>query len=585
MLIELALFFSCVGLINPLDIMARDHFGFFYGHEFSDRLIQYETLVLDERNFSSSELEFLKSKGVFIITYISIGETDELMVGDAQGPGGYASWYFDNDGDDMPDRNPDWGSYYVNANSEKWHDYILNSVIASFRPSISGVFLDTVDTSDIYTDTRSGMISLIRKIRNQYPGYFIVQNRGFNLIEDTAGVIDAVLFENFSTYYSFDESSYQKWDGSDLDYNDDIAILLNQIRRTHPIDVWTLEYREPADYDLLSFALTRAERFGFVASTTDIHITRLDLMNIGSIDDETDDLLAGQRDIVKVVVEDTSDRMRYTLILRDDIDLEKTHLQFFIKTSDTIAPQFRWSDAFFADYLIEDDALYRYKGDGDSWLWEYLSDISREAGDNTYEIDFDKILMNIGQNSLVEAIAATQDLDWEYEDQTRIIRLVTCMDRYSTKITPGDSPKTSQVIMEISASLMSSVMKAEMVLKADTKDENHYGFFIDTDALEKGYKYYNITAPYMILDDGLYRYRGDGDTWQWDLVKAITPELSKGALTYSFSFEDVGFDSMSAELIGFVLDSSWTDFCKSPALQVLNRSVGEWLRSPRRIRF
>ncbi len=145
-----------------------------------------------------------------LITYFSIGETDTLIEGDKQGPGGYASWYLDQDSDNFPDQNPNWGSYYVNANSNAWHDYVLQTLIPELSSSvISGLFLDTLDTVDIYPETTNGMISLVNKIRLYYPDYYIVQNRGFTIINETASSINALLFEEFSTYYDFDTGTLQ----------------------------------------------------------------------------------------------------------------------------------------------------------------------------------------------------------------------------------------------------------------------------------------------------------------------------------------------------------------------------------------
>ncbi len=134
LLVSIACFMA--GITCP-DVKAKDKFGFYYGDVYSDQWNDYENLVIDIRNFSQdSGSTGLSETSARLITYISIGETDTLIEGDKQGPGGYASWYLDKDGDNFPDQNPNWGSYYVNANSNVWHDYVLQTLLYQSYPLV-----------------------------------------------------------------------------------------------------------------------------------------------------------------------------------------------------------------------------------------------------------------------------------------------------------------------------------------------------------------------------------------------------------------------------------------------------------------
>lgn len=565
----LSLVAGVIYLSNPGSLMAKDPFGFYYGEKFTEDLFKYETLVLDANNFVSADLNKLKNSGVRIITYLTIGETDTLLVGDGKGPGGYASWYFDNNRDGFPDQNPNWGSYYVNASDKKWHDHILNTVIPSLPSAIAGVFLDSVDTVDIFEETKNGMISLINKIALHYPQLFIVQNRGFDLIKDTAESIDAVLFENFSSYYNFEKQTYEKWTGEDLVYINEVAILLNQIRRSSRFDVWTLDYMEAGDQDFLSVLLTRAARFGFVPSATNINITRLDLMNQASVDDETNKGLDGCYDISSAFAEDTLTDIRFTIEANDKIDLQTTNIQFFIGTSDTDTAKFEYPDALSADYLIENDILYRYTGDGQIWAWERVGAVSCENSNGTYNVTINKTPINIAQNSLIEVIAVTQDQEWNLQDQTDVLRIVTRMSQYSSKEDLDNNIPPPGDIRKIGVALTDSHMMITVDLEGTIDIANHYGVFIDTNPLEEGYQYYNITASYMILDNGFYQYTGDGESWDWRLIRSVDVNQGKGTLSYTIDCNKIEFAGSSAELIGFSLNSRWNDIDKSEALQIL----------------
>lgn len=549
--------------------MARDPFGLYYGSKPSKGLLRYETVVLDSRNFGPADLKQLQDNNVRVIAYVSIGESDVLIRGDGKGPGGYASWYFDENGDGGPDQNPNWGSYYVNANSEKWHDYVLNKVIPSLPGPINGLFLDTIDTTEIHKETKEGMIALIKKIRKRYPDYFIVQNRGFNLIKQSAESVDAVLFEDFSTHYSFENDLYERWTGDDLSYTETVAVLLNQVKRTHPLEVWTLEYREPGDQDLLAYSLTRAARFGFLASSTNIDITRLDTMNLGSIEEETSERLSRHHDITAVSVSDTLRDIIYTVQTRGPIDTQSVHVRLFIKTQSSGNPFFRFADGFFADYLVEDGVLYSYAGDGGSWKWERISEVPWQVKESSCTVAINMNFIKVDQGQLVEAIAATQDRDWEYQDRTGVLRFISKINRYSTRNETPYGPSVTGDAKELSAVVGLSSMKVEIVSEKPIKNYEHYGLFIDTDGVDEGYQFYNITASHLILDDKLYRYKGDGISWEWQFIKACPPKLNEKILVYTVDYRDIGFTQGSAELIGAFTEAGIDEIQATQTLQVL----------------
>lgn len=556
-------------LMEPSTLLAKDPFVFYYGSKFTDKLLQYETVVLDSRNFASTDLKKLQNDNVRIITYISIGETDTLILGDGKGPGGFASWYFDGNGDGRPDQNPNWGSYYVDASNEKWHEHVLNRVIPSLPGPINGLFLDTVDTADIHEETREGMISLIKKIKQRYPDYFIVQNRGFSLIKETAESVDAVLFEDFSTYYDFEKLSYKLWTEEDLSYTEAVAVLLNQVSRTHPLEVWTLEYREATDQDVLAYALRRAARFGFIPSSTNIDITRLDTMNQGSIDDETNEELLARHDITDASVSDSLRDIVYTIQTRGPVDPQAMHTQFFLKTPDSGNPLFNFMGSFFANYVVEDGFLYGYAGDGENWEWDRISKVPWQVKDNSVTVAINMSFLKIDQNQLLEAVAATQDQDWEYQDSTGVLRFVSKMNRYSTGGDTHYTASPSGGAKELGATVGLSSMKVEIGSERPLDSYKHYGVFIDTDGVDKGYGFHNITASHLILNDNLYQYNGDGKSWKWLFIMTCPSEPSEKTITYTLDYRDIDFTKGSAELAGAFMEAGTDEIQVTQTLHVL----------------
>jgi hypothetical protein len=151
------------------------------------------------------------------------------------GGSGFASYYLDdNDRDGLPDFNKSFNGAFVNAGDPAWYD-ILNAMtkdsvhgLHGLREILTtdygrglgcdGIFIDTVDTCapNSYTDENSfnqsefewtapGVLSFVKRLRNDYPDKLLVQNRGLFMFHpwlghykyNTGAYIDYLMFESF----------------------------------------------------------------------------------------------------------------------------------------------------------------------------------------------------------------------------------------------------------------------------------------------------------------------------------------------------------------------------------------------------
>ena len=242
----------------------------YYGVDSVEEMADFQLAIIESRNHSPEDIERLKKAGVYVVGYITIGEDDSLHRGNGKGPGGYASWYLDADRDGKPDMNPNWKSYYVNAGDPLWQERILKGVAEIVGKGCDGIFMDTVDTVELYPETREGMISLIRKIREKFPHIIMVQNRGFPVIKDTAPFIDAVMYEDFSIQYDWQKDKYTKLPLTGLVANANLAldtlIPAQKIAEQHGryLHVLVLDYAEPFQKNLIAYCYARAWAYGFV---------------------------------------------------------------------------------------------------------------------------------------------------------------------------------------------------------------------------------------------------------------------------------------------------------------------------------
>jgi hypothetical protein len=196
---------------------------------------------------------------VLVLAYLSIGEDDQNgapVAGDGLGPRvdprasdsaplssitnasglpsaggtGYASYYLNAKSNQTgkPDRNSNFGSYYVNAGAPAWWTFLKGMTKASNGQAgldeiltthvgngfnCDGVFLDTIDTAapdtwgTSYEWTSPGMQALVQRIRTNYVGKLIMANRGLFYYDSNLKTypytlrpyVDMVMFES---YYS-----------------------------------------------------------------------------------------------------------------------------------------------------------------------------------------------------------------------------------------------------------------------------------------------------------------------------------------------------------------------------------------------
>ena len=236
----------------------------------------------------------------------------------SNGGTGFASYYLDDNdvhnsanhvGDGFPDRNPIFGSLFVNAGDPAWLEVVdamtidgpdhlpgLREVLTtSYGRGLGcdGVFLDTIDTAapNSYTSVTSsnetkfewtapGFGSFIRKIHERYPDKLILQNRGLFFFdprhpqyEFTArGAIDFVLFES----YRLNSNTSEQWSPTyypDNRYN--VAPkLMADANRPDGFRVLSLGYAEGPAAEMSTATLLGQSTLGLDSLIEDIHVTQ-----------------------------------------------------------------------------------------------------------------------------------------------------------------------------------------------------------------------------------------------------------------------------------------------------------------------
>ncbi len=247
----------------------------YYGPDKVNEMSNFDAVILEARHHSKNDIAQLKNSGTLAIGYITIGEDDLFHKN--------ADWYFDRDKDGKPDKNANWNSWYADARSTNWRAHVVHKKARAVlvEKECDGIFLDTIDTAQLYPESRDGMIQLIRELREAYPRAIILQNRGFDVISDTADMVDGLMYEAFSVHYNFNDKTYARLSDSNLRWSRQLAVnTLAPLMKKTGLVVLALDYAEPGQKELIQFAYDRARHFGFVPYVATINLQKIFIRQI-----------------------------------------------------------------------------------------------------------------------------------------------------------------------------------------------------------------------------------------------------------------------------------------------------------------
>ncbi|MFK7930255.1 MAG: endo alpha-1,4 polygalactosaminidase [Myxococcota bacterium] len=164
-------------------------------------------------------------------------------------------------------KNPNFDAHFADTNQEGWRTFVRTQANQLMALGYDGLFLDTVDTVDVFPDTKPGMIALIEALRADHEGYPLVQNRGIEIIPETGPSVDALMFEVFTTRYDSAGGSYVLVDQDAPGY----AGLVEKAvaYRAAGGVVLAQDFGDATTTDLACQAQARALDFAFIPSMSD----------------------------------------------------------------------------------------------------------------------------------------------------------------------------------------------------------------------------------------------------------------------------------------------------------------------------
>ncbi|GEM_PF-5547037 len=515
-----------------------DDYVVYYGAGQINNLKTFDVAIIESNQYTSANITQIESNGTRTICYVSIGEDPVLHVGDGQGPGGYASWYFDANGDNQPDQNPNFGAYYANASNQGWQDWILNNITPPIaNKGCDGFFLDTLETADIYTGTRSGMIDLISDLDSAYSSLYLVTNRGFTMANSFAPYIDGFMFESFTSHYNWVNNNYIFWQGADFQWTTDRANELVGLRNTYGFTVFALDYSFPTNTTMIREDYNRAFMFDFKYYASTVALDQVFMHTVAPrcvVKGEGAQISKNSNFSTNDTSFSTSDRI-YMRIWSNQIDTKGAQLTaktYVLKKGTQTIKSGTLTTTNNCTYTTDYKFISSSTG---NWTANMtLKDMNNDKHNAT-------IPFCVGINCSVSGGGGGGNGTGNGTNGYTLLGTDAA----------GDVAIADIDLLNLSAKTVNSSLAYYKMKVAGTIGSYFYQVYLDSDEnAGTGYSVSGIGADYFIENGNLYQHGGGG--WNWTFVKAITSNTAGSEREYIAQLSDIGESEGSGTKVLFV---------------------------------
>lgn len=249
--------------------------AFYYGvNPPVNALSQFGRLVVEPDNVKPDEHRSLKRNGTATFAYISVGEV-----------GPHRPW-FDLVSDEATfGTNTDWASKVMDLSSPAWQRLLLQRVNELVNRGYDGLFLDTMDSYQIFAKTaeqkaqqEKGLTNLLYRIKRKYPDIRLIANRGFEVIEQIAPYLEAVAAESLYAGWNNTEQTYKEVTNNDRIW---LQNKLTGIKNLHGLDIIAIDYLPPSQRGKAREVAAQIAASGFIPWVAN---PALDYVGIGSLE-------------------------------------------------------------------------------------------------------------------------------------------------------------------------------------------------------------------------------------------------------------------------------------------------------------
>lgn len=256
----------CLSSFLPNDCWAED-LAIFYGKPLPvNELALYQRVVVQADQTSQAQLQQLTDYDVQVLAYLSLGEghPQDIVASSAKSLA----------------KNYAWNSLVMDLTDANWQRHVLEQAEELLSQGYQGFFLDTLDSywlaetsAEELSAQQQALAQLIRKLK-ALGAKVLIQNRGFELLDETHSVIDAIAAESLFAGYNVTQDSYQLVSESDREW---LTAQFNKAREMG-LETIAIDYVK-AHQDRAEIA-DKIKALGITPWVADGHLTQLGTGNL-----------------------------------------------------------------------------------------------------------------------------------------------------------------------------------------------------------------------------------------------------------------------------------------------------------------
>jgi polysaccharide biosynthesis protein PelA len=239
--------------------------AFFYGANPPwDELQAFDLVVVDPDHVPNPTSTGLKHTR--LAAYVALGEVQPSKPYAKQIP---VAWF--------RGENKDWGSRLIDQSQADWPAFFRDQVIGPlWSQGYRTVFLDTLDSYQLFSKTpqsravqEAGMVAVLKAVKQRYPELKLVFNRGFEILDRTHALAEAVVAESLFQGYDAGKAQYKEVNEQDRAW---LLGQLNRAKNEFNLSVIAIDYVPTAKRTLARETARKIAALGFTpwVSTPDL---------------------------------------------------------------------------------------------------------------------------------------------------------------------------------------------------------------------------------------------------------------------------------------------------------------------------
>lgn len=266
--------FLKAGLRTKHSLKGRSTAFYYANNPPVDVLSQYDRIVLEPDNINEGELSQLTANGARAYAYLSVGEV-----------GPTRRYLKDIKPEWLLGTNTTWDSRILDLSNPELRAFLIRQVSLLQSRGYQGLFLDTMDSFNIVAKTdaekklqRAGLVALIQEMGRSFPTLKLITNRGFEVLDSIAPLVEAVAAESLYASWNNNTRAYGSVSKGDREW---LLGKLNHAKSGLGLDVIVIDYVPPSKRVTAREVAERIVENGFIPW---VATPELDYVGVGALE-------------------------------------------------------------------------------------------------------------------------------------------------------------------------------------------------------------------------------------------------------------------------------------------------------------